>query len=249
MAGHNKWSQIKRKKAKTDEQRGKIFSKIVREILVSAKEGGGDPESNARLRLAIQKGKDANMPADNIKRAIEKGSGGSDVAQLEEVRYEAYGPNGVGIIIDTLTDNKNRTIPNIRSILEKGGGSMAQKGAVAYQFDKKGVLVFEPGSLEEKIMDLATLKGAEDVSLNDDGSIVVVTGPETYEFVRQSFEDAEIKYASGELTMVPQNTVILDENSAKKMLAMIDQLEDDDDVQNVFGNFEIPDDIMAGLLA
>ncbi|MBT5855662.1 YebC/PmpR family DNA-binding transcriptional regulator [bacterium] len=247
MAGHSKWKTIKHKKAATDAKRGKIFSKLVREIVMAARMGGGDPAMNTRLRLALQKGKDANMPQDNIKRAIEKGVGGGDGEQMVEVTYEAYGPNGVALIIDTLTDNKNRTVPNLRCILSKGGGSMANNGAVSYMFDTKGLLLFEPGVSEDQIMELATEAGAEDIDIQEDGSIEVLTEQGDFEAVRLAIETAEIPFLEASITKLPQTTVDLDADGAQQIINLIDSLEDDDDVQTVYGNHSISDEIMEAM--
>ncbi|RAP34852.1 YebC/PmpR family DNA-binding transcriptional regulator [Candidatus Marinamargulisbacteria bacterium SCGC AG-439-L15] len=248
MAGHNKWSKVKHIKAKTDAQKGKAFSKVVREIIVAAKNGGGDPSMNAALRLAIQKAKDVNMPKDNVKRAIEKGCGGGEGTNLEEITYEAYGPGGVAILIDTLTDNRNRTIPNIRTIVSKAGGNMANQGSVAYLFETRGLILFDSDADEEKVMEIATENGAEDIDIQDDGSIEVQVSPQEYEPVRQAFEDAGIVYLSADLSKVPQTQTPLDETFARKVFKLIEALEEDDDVQNVYSNYQVSDDIMETIL-
>ncbi|MCP4050756.1 MAG: YebC/PmpR family DNA-binding transcriptional regulator [bacterium] len=244
MSGHSKWSTIKHKKAKTDAQRGKLFSKLVREIMMAAKSGDPDPVTNTRLRLAVQKAKAANMPNDNIKRAVQKGAGNSDGVNYDEVTFEAYAPNGVALLIETLTDNRNRTVPNIKSILNKAGGSMASKGSVSYLFEKKGVLVFESGLSEERIMDIATQAGADDIDVKDDGSIEVITSPVEYEQVKNSFDDNGISYVDASLSMIPRVLVSLTSEQAERVLKLIDKLEDDDDIQNVYGNFDVPDDVL-----
>lgn len=245
MSGHSKWSTIKHKKAKTDAQRGKIFTKIVREISTAARIGGGDIEANPRLRIAVQKAKDVNMPSDNIKRAIQKGTGNGAEDQFEEITFEAYASDGVAMLIETLTDNRNRTVPNIRSILSKVGGSLATKGAVAYQFHKKGILIFEPDSPEDQIIEIALNAGAEDVLNKEDGSIEVLTSPESFEAVRIACDEEKLVYASASLDMIPQTTVPIAGEKAEKLLRLIEKLEDDDDVQAVYSNADIPDDIMA----
>lgn len=247
MSGHSKWSTIKHKKAKTDAQKGKQFTKAVREIMMAVKLGGADPDGNMRLRLAIDKAKEVNMPHDNIKRAIAKGSGPSDGTVIEEVLFEAYAPGGVALLIETLTDNKNRTVPNLRTILGKAGGTLASKGAVSYQFDKKGLVYFEPGFKEEVVMEAALSANVEDVKTNADGSIEVISDPVDLEDVKAAFKAANLKFESSSLIMVPQLTVNLDKEQADVILKLVDKLEDDDDVQNVFGNFEISDDIMDAL--
>jgi len=247
MSGHSKWSTIKRKKGKIDQERGKIFSKIIREIMMAAKIGGADPEANSRLRLAIQKAKEENMPHDNIKRAVQKGAAASESANLEEILFEAYAPFGVALLISTVTDNRNRTVPNIRSVLTKYNGSMASKGAVSYLFDKKGVFLFEPGAEEEKIMDFALEGGANDVETKEDGSIEVITEPGKFEPVKELFDKNNLAYASNEITWVPQTTINLDKDQARKILKLIDKLEEDDDVQQVYSNHDIAEEIMAEL--
>lgn len=247
MSGHSKWSTIKRKKAVIDSQRGKIFSKIVREIIMAARIGGADPESNARLRLVLQKAKAANMPNDNIKRAIQKGSGGGEGADLEEIVFEAYGPYGVALLIDTLTDNKIRTISNVKNILSKAGGSMATKGAVSYLFERKGLILFEPGASEDHVMEIATEAGADDVVLHDDGSIEVTTALTAFIGVKDAFDAVSLVYEDAELTYMAGTSVNLTFEQAEKILKLVDKLEDDDDVQGVYGNHDIPADVMARL--
>lgn len=242
MAGHNKWSQIKHKKAKTDAQKGKVFSKMARELTMAAKLGGGDPDMNARLRLAIQKAKDANMPNDNISRAIEKGAGGGDDSSMEEIQYEAYGPGGVAFLIDTLTDNKNRTVSNIRAILTRANGSLANKGSVAYLFDQKGVIICNIDSDEDKVMTVALEAGAEDIMTQEDGSVVVTTEPSTFEDVRKALEGASILIEAAEISRVAQTTVELKGDDASSILSLQEKLEEDDDVQDVYGNYELIDE-------
>ncbi len=244
MSGHSKWSTIKHKKAKTDAQRGKIFTKIVREISTAARVGGPDPEANPRLRIAVQKAKDVNMPTDNIKRAIQKGANTGAEDQFEEITFEAYASDGVAMLIETLTDNRNRTVPNIRSILAKAGGNLATKGAVAFQFSQKGLFLFEPGTAEDQVLEAAISAGAQDVQTKEDGSIEVIALPEHYEAVRQACDVANLPPTSAALTMIPQVTVPLDIEKGKKLLHLIDKLEDDDDVQAVYTNAEIPDEAL-----
>eukprot|EP01046_Picozoa_sp_COSAG06_P073518 COSAG06_NODE_22024_length_737_cov_0.876176_1_plen_199_part_10 len=195
MAGHNKWSQIKHKKAKTDAQRGKVFTKVIKEINVAVRLHGEDIATNAALRMASQKAKAVNMPQDNIKRAIAKAAGSQEGGDLQECYFEAYGPGGVAILIKTLTDNKNRTVPNLKVILNKNGGRLVEMGSVAYLFDKKGVLVFEPGLTEEAVIDIAVSAGADDVCLQTDGSIEVVTDVPAFETVKKAFDTAKMNYA------------------------------------------------------
>ena len=238
MSGHNKWSKIKHKKAKTDVQKGRIFSKIVREVMVAAKTGGADPSANYRLAMAIQKAKEANMPSDNIKRAIQKGAGDAGGADYEEFFLEAYAPNGVALLIKVLTDNRNRTTPNIRTILSKYGGSMASKGAVAYLFDAKGQILFEPGTSEETVMEIATENGADDMNALDDGSIEVYTAPEILFQVQSAFDSKKIPYASASLEMIAKTNVDLTPDQTEKALRLVDKLEEDEDVQDVYANFD-----------
>ena len=239
MSGHSKWSTIKHKKAKTDAQRGKQFSKVVREIMMAAKLGGEDPDCNPRLRLAIQKAKEVNMPNDNVKRAIQKGVGGGESAQLEETAYEAYGPNGVALLIQTLSDNKTRTVSNIKAILTRGGGSMASKGAVSYLFKSKGLIIFEPGSPEDDIMDISLNFGAEDFDTKEDGSIEIISEPENFESLKKAFDESAFSYISASITMIPSSYVAISSNSVDKLLGFIDKLEEDDDVQEVYANFTV----------
>lgn len=239
MAGHNKWSSIKHKKAKTDAQKGKQFSKVGREIMMAAKLGGADADLNPRLRLALQKAKQVNMPNENVKRAIQKGAGGDDDSQLEEITYEAFGPNGVALLIDTLTDNRNRTVSNIKAILGKGGANMATPGAVSYLFEKKGLLLFDQGIDTDKVIDIATESGADDVDLKDDGSVEVVTNVQDYESVKQAFDSSSIEYESAEITMIPSTSVKLSEEDAEKIITLLEKIEEDDDVQDVYANFDI----------
>ena len=238
MSGHSKWSTIKHKKAKTDAQRGKMFTKVVREIMMAVKLGGSDEASNARLRLALQKAKEVNMPSDNVKRAIKKGEGPGDDEQYEQVMYEAYGPFGVGILIDTLTNNRNRTVPNLRQILGKFGGSIATPGAVSYMFDQKAWFLFEPGPSEDHILEAALTVDVEDVETKPDGSIEVVAAPNAYSLAFDAFEVAKLSPSRSELTMLPKTVVTLDDDQAQKIIALLDKLEEDDDVQNVYANFE-----------
>lgn len=248
MSGHSKWSTIKHKKGKVDAQRGKIFTKIVREIQSAVREGkSGEPSSNPRLRLALAKAKDANMPADNVKKAIQKALGGDGDTMLEEVIYEGYGVGGVAILIKCLTDNKNRTLPIIRNILTKKGGNLGNAGSVAYLFENKGQLIFEPHNNEAKLMDLAIENGADDVNTEDDGSIEVLCNPSDFEQLRLTFEDNKITFVHAELTMLASVMVDLGEDETLKNLSIIELLENEDDVQAVYSNLNISDDIMSKL--
>jgi len=246
MSGHNKWSTIKHKKAKQDAKRGKIFTKLIRELTVSAKEGGGDIETNPRLRLAVQKAKDVNMPKDNIDKAIKKGTGELPGVVYEDIAYEGYGPGGVAIYVETLTDNKNRTAAEVRHTFSKYGGSLGANGCVSWMFDRKGMIILPPEYEEDQVMEDALEAGAEDIQI-DDEAITIYTAYEDYETVRKAIEEKSYKIETAELTMIPQNTVECDESLASKILKMLDKFDESDDVQNVYGNFNIPDDIMEKL--
>ena len=245
MSGHSKWASIKHKKGAADAKRGKIFTKIIREITVAAREGGGSPDSNPRLRLAIQKAKDANMPADNIERGIKKGTGELEGVSYENVSFEGYAPGGVAVIVEGLTDNRNRTTSDVRSIFTKRGGNMAGAGSVSFQFEKKGVfLVKKADAEEEDLMAKAIDAGADDFS-SDEDFYQITCQSQDFDKVRTNLLSGNLKIESGELSMVPKNTIkIEDEETAKKILTLVEELEDNDDVQNVYSNFDIPDEIL-----
>ncbi len=248
MSGHSKWSTIKRKKGALDAKRSKIFTKLIREIVVAARVGGGDPEGNPRLRLAIDKARGANMPKDNIERGIKKGTGADSGEAYEEIVYEGYGPGGVAIYIDALTDNKNRTVGDVRHALTKYGGNLGANGCVAYLFEKKGLVRFDAAAVDlEALMDAALEVGADDVVEEGDG-IEVVTTPAAFEAVRKGLADAGFTSEDAEITMEPSTTVELKGSQASSMLKLMDHLEDLDDVQNVFANFDISDEEMEKLL-
>ncbi len=240
MAGHSKWANIKRKKEKTDAQRGKIFTKLGREIAVAVREGGSDPDTNPRLRDAIAKAKAANMPNDNIQRNIKKASGELGSVNYEEVIYEGYGPSGVAIIVEALTDNRNRTASEMRYIFDRAGGSLGASGCVAWMFDRKGLLVLEKSEDidEDELMMLALDAGAEDISDEDD-VFEIITSPSDFSGVRESLEEAGYSFASAEVVMIPQNYVDVDEEAREKVMSLIERLEDHDDVQNVFSNLNM----------
>jgi len=245
MSGHSKWSTIKRKKGAADAKRGKIFTKLIRELSTAARIGGGDIESNPRLRLVVDKAKAANMPKDNIERAIAKGTGNLEGEQYDEGVYEGYGPGGVAILCETLSDNKNRTVGEVRHALTKNGGSLGQSGCVAYLFDKKGMVSFGgDGTDPDSLMEAALEAGAEDV-IESDGGIDVVTVPGDFESVRDALRDGGFEPAEAEITMEPSTTVNLEGKDAETMLRLMEALEDLDDVQNVYANFEISEEEMS----
>lgn len=244
MAGHSKWANIKRKKAKVDAERGKLFTKISRELFVAARQGGGDPEENFRLRLVMDKARAANMPSDNIQRIIKRATGEAGADSLEEVTYEGSGPGGVAVMISAMTDNRNRSASEIRHVFSKNGGNLGETGCVAWMFKKKGLLVAnldEIGMDEEGFVDLAIESGAEDFEI-DDKIVEVYTEPEDFEEVEKFFEAKGIKFSTAEITMLPQNTVKITGEDAQKVLNLIESLEDLDDVQEVYSNFDIPED-------
>jgi YebC/PmpR family DNA-binding regulatory protein len=244
MSGHSKWATTKHKKAATDAKRGKIFTKIGKEITVAAKLGGGDVNGNPRLRTAVAKAKSVSMPADNIKRAIQKGTGELPGVSYEEIVYEGYGPGGVAVILEVMTDNRNRTVSEIRNIFSKANGNMGEAGCVSWMFHKKGYLVVHRSKAdEERLMTLALDAGAEDMQAEDD-NFVVTTALSDFEKVKKSLEDAGVALDVAEVTMIPQTYVKLDGKEAQQMLRLVEALEDNDDVQNVYANFDIPDEIL-----
>lgn len=242
MSGHSKWATIKHKKGAADAKRGQMFTKLIKEISIAARMGGGDADSNPRLRTAILKAKAANMPKDNVERAIKKGTGELEGVNYEELTYEAYAPGGVAVLIEVLTDNKNRAAADVRNILNKAGGSLATAGAVSRLFKRKGLITFDGEKYtEDQIMEAALEGGAEDVT-SSDGVIEVVTSPEDFEAVLNILNDKNYESMSAEISMVPDAEVALDKDATGKVLRMIDRLEENDDVQNVYHNLEIPDD-------
>jgi YebC/PmpR family DNA-binding regulatory protein len=248
VSGHSKWSTIKRKKGANDAKRGKIFTKLIKEITVAAKMGGGDPDGNPRLRSAITAAKSENMPKDNIERAIKKGTGDLDGAIYEEILYEGYGPGGVAVLVETMTDNKNRTVADIRHYFAKSNGNLGESGCVAWMFDKRGVIVVDAeGVDEEELMDLAIEAGAEDV-IEDETTFQILTEPEDFSEVVDSLEKSGVKMVEASISMVPKNTVeVTEEKPARALIKLLDNLEDHDDVQKVHANFDIPDEIMEQL--
>ena len=245
MAGHSKWANIRHRKSAQDAKRGKIFTKLIREITVAARMGGGDPSANPRLRAAIDKALSHNMPKDTIDRAIKKGIGATDGANYEEIRYEGYGPGGVAVMVDCLTDNRNRTVAEVRHVFTKAGGNLGTDGSVAYLFSKAGVINFPAGADEDAIMEAALEAGAEDVVVDDDGSIEVLTTPEDFENVRQALSDAGLQPESAEVTMRASTSVTLESGDAEKMIRLLERLEDLDDVQQVYSNADISEDVLA----
>ena len=245
MSGHSKWSTIKHKKAAEDAKRGKLFTRLAREITIAAGEGGGDPEINFSLRLAVDKAKSANMPKDNIERAIKRGTGELKGEDLEEVVYEGYGPNGVAFLVQVLTDNKNRTVADVRRVLTRQGGTLAEAGAVAWQFERKGYIAIAPdGTDEDTIFEIAVEAGAEDIVFGDD-LIEVYAELEYFQAVRQALEDAGIQFETAELAMIPKTTMQLEEKQTLQVMAVIDALEDLDDTQQVYSNLDISDEVLT----
>jgi len=236
VAGHSKWANIQHRKGRQDEKRGRIWTRLTREIIVAARSGGGDPTMNPRLRLAIDKAKAANMPADNIKRNVDKATGNLDGVSYEEIRYEGYGIAGAAIIVDTMTDNRVRTVAEVRHAFSKHGGNLGTDGSVAFQFKHCGQLVFAPGTSEDAVMEVALEAGAEDVITDDDGAIEVLTAPGDFEAVKNALEAKGLKPEIAEVTMRAENTVALSGDDAARMQKLLDVLEDLDDVQNVFHN-------------
>ena len=239
MAGHSKWANIQHRKGRQDEKRGKVWTRVIREIMVAARQGGGELGVNPRLRLAVDKAKAANMPADTIKRNIDKATGALEGVHYEEIRYEGYGIGGAAIIVDTMTDNRVRTVAEVRHAFSKYGGNMGTEGSVAFQFRNVGQLILAPGASEDAVMNAAIDAGAEDVLTDDDGAIEVTTAPEDFEAVRNALEAAGFKPELAEVTMRPENTVELLGDDATRMQKLLDVLEDLDDVQNVFHNAQI----------
>ena len=239
MAGHSKWANIQHRKGRQDEKRQRIWTRVVREIMVAARTGGGDPTANPRLRLAIEKAKAANMPADTVKRNIDKATGNLEGVTYEEIRYEGYGIGGAAIIVDTMTDNRVRTVAEVRHAFSKHGGNMGTEGSVAFQFKHCGQLIFAPGTSEDKVMEVALEAGAEDVIADDDGAIEVLTSTTDFEAVKNALEAAGLMADMSEVTMRAENSIDLSGDDAAKMQKLLDILEDLDDVQNVFHNATI----------
>jgi YebC/PmpR family DNA-binding regulatory protein len=245
VSGHSKWSTIKRKKGAIDAKRGKIFTKLIKEITVAARMGGGDIDANPRLRTAVLAAKYENMPKDNIDRAIKKGTGGLEGVSYEEILYEGYGPGGVAVLVETMTDNKNRTVADVRHFFAKSGGNLGESGCVGWMFDKKGVITVDKGAItEEQLMELALEAGAQDV-VEEDTTFQVITAPEDLNGVAEGLSKASVAYQEASISMVPKNTVeVTEEKTARSLLKLLENLEDHDDVQKVHANFDIDDELM-----
>lgn len=247
MAGHSKWANIQHRKNAQDAKRGKLFTRLIREISVAARMGGSDISANSRLRLAVDKALAANMTKDTIERAIKRGAGEMGDSHYEEIRYEGYGPGGVAVLVDCMTDNRNRTVAEVRHAFSKCGGNLGTSGSVAFQFSETGVLSFPPGCNEDRIIEVALESGADDVVVNDDESVDVLTAPGEFERIKQAIVDMELVPQQAEISMRASSNVSLNFEDAQKMVKLLDMLEDLDDTQNVYSNADISDDIMAQL--
>jgi len=244
MSGHSKWSTIKRKKGATDAKRGKIFTKLIKEITVAARMGGGDPNANPRLRTAIAAAKTENMPKDNIERAIKKGTGALEGVSYEEVYYEGYGPGGAAVLVESFTDNKNRTVADVRHLFSKSGGSLGEAGCVAWMFEKKGLFILQKEDVDEETLMEAVLEaGGEDIH-DEESTFEVTTALEDFDAVKKALDDRELRYLLAEVTMVPKTTVKLEDKEAEQMLRLVEGLEDSDDVQKVYSNFDISEETL-----
>lgn len=247
MAGHSKWANIKHRKAAQDAKRGKAFTKLIRELVVAAKQGGPEPADNPRLRAAIDKALGANMTRDTVDRAVARGAGTNEADDMEELTYEGYAPGGIAVLVEVMTDNRNRTVAEVRHAFSKRNGNLGTDGSVAYLFARKGQISFEPGVDEEQLMDAALEAGAEDIESHEDGSVDVITPWEEVGAVKQALEEAGFSAESGEVTMIASTTVEVDADGAEKIMGLVDALEDLDDVQNVYTNVDIPDEVIASL--
>ena len=247
MSGHSKWANIKHRKAAVDAKRGKVFTKLIRELTVAAKHGGGDPEANPRLRTAIAAAKNQNMANDTIDRAIKRGTGGMGGEEYHELSYEGYGPGGSAVLVKTLTDNRNRTVSDIRRIFTKFGGSLGESGCVSWMFHMKGRIAFEKSKVDEdKVFEIALDAGADDV-VTEESELVVITPPESFEAVKSAIQGAGLGYENAEVTMIPQNSIKIEGREAENMIRLMEALEDSDDVQNVYSNFDVSEDLMLSL--
>ncbi|MGF1750574.1 MULTISPECIES: YebC/PmpR family DNA-binding transcriptional regulator [Vibrio] len=247
MAGHSKWANIRHRKAAQDSKRGKIFTKLIREIVVAAKEGGAEPENNPRLRAAIDKALSNNMTRDTVNRAVSRGAGGEGDENMETVIYEGYGPAGTAVMVECMTDNRNRTVSGVRHAFSKSGGNLGTDGSVSYLFEKKGVISYSPGLDEDEVMEVALESGADDIETHDDGAIDVYTTPAEFGQVKDALDSAGLTSVNAEVTLVPSTKAELDIDSAPKLLRLIDVLEDLDDVQEVYHNGDISDEVAAAL--
>jgi YebC/PmpR family DNA-binding regulatory protein len=247
MAGHSKWANIKHRKAAQDAKRGKAFTKLIRELVVAAKQGGPDAADNPRLRAAVDKALGANMTRDTVDRAIARGAGTNEADDMEELTYEGYAPGGIAVLVEVMTDNRNRTVAEVRHAFSKRNGNLGTDGSVAYLFSRKGQLSFATGVDEEQLMDNALEAGAEDIESHDDGSVDVITPWEDFAAIKQALDDAGLVAADGEVTMIASTTVVVDAAGAEKIMGLVDALEDLDDVQNVYTNVDIPDEVIASL--
>jgi YebC/PmpR family DNA-binding regulatory protein len=244
MSGHSKWHNIRETKQKMDSVRGKIFGKVTRQIIIAVREGGPDPDVNSKLRLALEKAKEVNMPADNIKRAIQRGTGEISGSAYEEVIYEGYGPGGVAVMVEATTDNRNRTTAELRHVFQRNGGNLGESGCVSWIFSRKGYILLSPEEKEEKVYDIALEAEAEDVKTTEEGYEVITT-VENFENAKETFTKAGVKIINAEVTYLPNNTVRLESDEARQLLRLLDQLEDLEDVQKVYANFDIPDEILV----
>ncbi|MEM1245421.1 MAG: YebC/PmpR family DNA-binding transcriptional regulator [Acidobacteriota bacterium] len=249
MAGHSKWANIQHKKAATDKKRAKVFTRVLKEITVAARMGGGDPDGNPRLRNAIQEGKANNVPSDNMERAIKKGTGELEGADYEEITYEGYGPGGLAVLVEVMTDNRNRTVGEVRHVFSRYGGNLGENGCVAWMFDRRGLFILDPeGMDEDRLMEVALEVEAEDYSAEDD-SFQIFTAADAFHTVGEALDALDgVKVATRQIAMIPQNTVDLDEEKAKQALKFMDAIEDQDDVQNVWANLEVSDEVLAALV-
>lgn len=247
MAGHSKWANIKHRKAAQDAKRGKVFTKLIRELVVAAKQGGPNPEDNPRLRAAVDKALGANMTRDTIDRAIARGAGSNDADNMEELTYEGYAPGGIAVLIEAMTDNRNRTVAEVRHAFSKRNGNLGTDGSVAYLFTRKGRIGYDSEVDTDQLMEAALEAGAEDIELNDDGTVDVLTAWEELGQVKESLEGAGLEPVEAEVTMIASTTVPVDADGAEKLMGLVEMLEDLDDVQNVYTNVEIPDEVIAAL--
>lgn len=245
MAGHSKWHNIQARKSVQDAKKSKFFTRVTKELMLAARAGGGEPANNVRLRMAIQAAKAVNLPKDKLEQAIKKGTGELTSETFDEITYEGYGPGGVAVLIEAATDNRNRTVAEVRHILSKNGGSLGESGCVGWMFEKKGILTFSKEKYEEEqLLEIGMEHGAEDIS-EDEGVFEVTVAPEDFEAVRQGFEDAGVEIMEAELSMIPANTVPVDEETGRKLMKLMDMLEDNEDVQKVHANFDLPEELLA----